>query len=136
MPGKAAFFSCSICHATFSDVDGSPVPKKDHTGKVMEAPCPLGCGKNARRFEGKFGAFWKCECSPDVTFRDVAGAPAVKAARIEAPCPANGCRGKAVRFVSGRDGLPFWKCSVCAGFFDDIDGTPILRVKKERRRGK
>jgi DNA topoisomerase-3 len=27
-PGKPAFFSCPLCHATFNDVGGSPVPKK------------------------------------------------------------------------------------------------------------
>jgi DNA topoisomerase-3 len=139
MPGKPAFFSCPLCHATFSDVNGVPVPKKKHTGDMVEAPCPRGCGRNARRFEGKYGAFWKCDCSPDVTFRDIDGVPAVKEPRDEAlckPCPANGCKGKAVRFGRKSDGRPFWKCSVCGGFFEDIDGAPILRKKKEQRRGK
>jgi DNA topoisomerase-3 len=27
-PGKSAFFSCPLCHATFNDAGGSPVPKK------------------------------------------------------------------------------------------------------------
>jgi DNA topoisomerase-3 len=29
----------------------------------------MSCGRNARRFEGIYGYFWKCACSPDITFK-------------------------------------------------------------------
>ena len=135
-PGKKAFFSCPVCHSTFNDVNGTPVPKKersDSPGKVIEAPCPTNCGRNARRYEGRYGSFWKCACSPDVTFKDAGGAPAVREVQVEAPCPAKGCKGKAARLVSQKDGRPFWKCGVCGNFFDDLDGRPALRKGKSKR---
>jgi DNA topoisomerase-3 len=99
--------------------------------EVVESPCPLGCGKGARRYEGKFGFFWKCACSPDVTFRDVDGAPAAREARAEANCPARGCGGRAVRYTNKNDGRPFWKCRKCGGFFDGADGRPKTREAKK-----
>jgi hypothetical protein len=82
--------------------------KKALGGEIVEAPCPLNCGRKARRFSGKYGAFWKCDCSPDVTFDDVCGAPVIREARIKADCAINGCGGVALRFVSKKDGRPFW----------------------------
>jgi hypothetical protein len=126
--GKSAFFSCSLCHATFNDVGGSPVQRKKLSGEVVEAPCPLGCGGSARRFEGRYGYFWKCPCSPEVFFKDSNGGPAVPERRMETICPVPGCRGKAVRF-SRKDGRNFWKCAKCGNFFDDIDGVPMAAEK-------
>jgi DNA topoisomerase-3 len=102
------------------------------SGEVIESPCPL-CGKNARRYEGKYGAFWKCACSPDITFKDVDGVPVVKEARTEAACPAKGCKGKAVRLVSKKDNRVFWKCDKCGNFFDDTDDKPAIRERKEKK---
>jgi DNA topoisomerase-3 len=99
--------------------------------EIVESPCPLGCGKQARRYEGKFGYFWKCSCSPDVVFRDVDSIPVVKETQAEATCPAKGCKGKALRFASKKDGRPFWKCRKCGGFFDDGDGRPKAREGKK-----
>jgi DNA topoisomerase-3 len=104
--------------------------KKETARVIIEAPCPLDCGNNARRFEGKFGLFWKCECSPDITFKDVNGSPVVREARIEVACPAQGCKGSAVRFTSKKDGRPFWKCAKCGQFFDDVDGKPAVCGKR------
>jgi DNA topoisomerase-3 len=106
--------------------------RKECGGEVVETPCPLGCGKNARRYVGKYGPFWKCACSPDVTFRDVEGVPAVREALVEAPCPAKGCKGRAVRLVSKKDSRPFWKCAKCGNFFDDTDGKPAMREKRNK----
>jgi DNA topoisomerase-3 len=131
-PGKNTFFSCPVCHSTFNDVDGVPAPKKEGTGEVVEAPCPMGCGRNARCFSGKYGFFWNCACSPDVTFKDADGVPAVREARTEAPCPAKGCKGKAARLVSKKDGRLFWKCGTCGNFFDDADGKPVVRKEKTK----
>jgi DNA topoisomerase-3 len=134
--GKNAFFSCPVCHLTFNAASGTPVAKKerpDGSGEVIEAPCPMSCGGNARRYEGRYGPFWKCACSPDVTFKDSGGVPAVREARVEAPCPAKGCKGKAVRFAGKKDGRPFWKCGMCDNFFDDFDGKPALRRGKSKR---
>jgi DNA topoisomerase-3 len=99
-------------------------------GEAVEAPCPLGCGKQARRYEGKFGPFWKCSCSPDATFKDVDGVPVVKEARAGAECPVKGCKGKALYFVSKKDNRPFWKCPKCGNYFDDDGGTPAVREAK------
>jgi hypothetical protein len=107
--------------------------KKEPGGEIIEAPCPLGCGANARRFSGKYGFYWKCLCSPDVIFKDADGAPAVKKARVETPCPTKGCFGKAVRLSSKKDGWPFWKCQKCGKFFDDAEGKPAMREKKEKK---
>ncbi|MDR1508367.1 MAG: hypothetical protein LBS53_01865 [Synergistaceae bacterium] len=101
------------------------------SAEVLESPCPLGCGHQARRYEGKFGFFWKCDCSPGVTSGDLDGTPVLREKPIEADCPAKGCKGRAVRFVSKRDGRPFWKCRKCGGFFDDADGRPKTREAKK-----
>jgi uncharacterized C2H2 Zn-finger protein len=127
-PGKSPFFSCPLCHATFNDVDGSPVQKKKTSGEAVEAPCPLGCGGKARRSEGRYGYFWKCRCSPEIFFKDSNGAPAVPERRMETSCPVPGCKGKAIRFTR-RDGGRFWKCAKCGNFFDDIDGVPMATEK-------
>jgi DNA topoisomerase-3 len=134
--GKKSFFSCSVCHSAFNDVNGIPAPKKersDDSGEIIEAPCPLACGKNALRYEGKYGPFWKCACSPDVTFKDVAGAPVLREARVEVPCPATGCKGKAIRLMGKKNGRLFWKCGACGNFFDDRDGKPALRKGKSKK---
>jgi hypothetical protein len=107
--------------------------RKEPDGEIVESPCPLNCGRNARRYKGKFGFFWKCACSPDSTFRDVDGVPAIKEARVETPCPAKGCSGKAVRLSSKKDGRPFWKCPKCGKFFDDADGKPVVREKSGKK---
>ncbi|MDR1648898.1 MAG: hypothetical protein LBR71_01440 [Synergistaceae bacterium] len=121
-----------------SDIPGLE-RRKEPDGEIVETPCPLNCGANARRFAGKYGFFWKCRCSPDVVFKDVDGVPVIKEARIEAQCPVKadktgkGCSGKAVRFVSKKDGRLFWKCDKCGAFFDDIDGKPAIREKKGKK---
>jgi hypothetical protein len=130
---KTPFFSCFVCHATFNEVDGEPVPKKEKLPALAEAPCPMKCGGKAQKYEGKYGYFWKCSCSPGVIFRDADGAPAAKEARIDTACPVNGCKGRAVRFERKSYCRPFWKCAVCGNFFDDADGVPILREKKAKR---
>jgi transposase-like protein len=134
-PGKSAFFSCPVCHTTFNDMNGAPAPKKESSGEIIETPCPLACGRNARRFEGRYGPFWKCVCSPDVTFKDVDGVLSVREARAETSCPAKGCKGKVARLVSKKDGRPFWKCGTCGNFFDDLDGKPTMRAEKSKRQG-
>jgi DNA topoisomerase-3 len=112
-----------------SDIPGLE-RRKEFDGEIVESPCPLDCGANARRFSGKYGFYWKCICSPDVVFKDVDGVPVVKESRVEAPCPAKGCSGKAVRLVSKKDGRAFWKCPKCGKFFDDAEGKPVIREKK------
>jgi DNA topoisomerase-3 len=107
--------------------------RKKPDGEIIEAPCPAGCGSNARRFSGKYGFFWKCSCSPGVTFKDADGVPAVREARVEIPCPAGGCKGKAIRFVSKKDGRLFWKCGACGNFFGDLDGKLALRREKSKK---
>jgi DNA topoisomerase-3 len=131
LKGKSPFFSCPLCHKTFNDVGGSPVPKSEKTGEIITAPCPLGCGGSARRFEGKYGVFWKCGCSPETTFNDTNGAPTVREAKIEAKWPVTGCKGTAMRLLSKKIGVPFWLCHVCGNFFDDLDGVPVPRKARE-----
>jgi DNA topoisomerase-3 len=131
---KTPFFACPVCHATFSDSGGEPVPKKEKLPELAEHPCPMNCGGMAKKYQGKYGYFWKCSCSPGVIFGDADGVPAVREIRADAPCPVKGCKGKAVRFERKSDNRPFWKCPVCGNFFDDIDGVPALREKKEKRR--
>lgn len=125
------FWACPICKATFSQgPGGNPLPKKASSGEsIIEADCPLGCGRKARQFNGPYGPFWKCFCSPKTTFRDVEGHPEAREERPKAPCPVRGCKGKASK-MQGRNG-PFWKCSVCQNFFDDKDGKPALRKRGE-----
>ena len=124
------FLACPVCKATFSQgSDGNPVPKKAPSGEVVEADCPLGCGRKARQFNGPYGKFWKCFCSQETTFKDVDGRPVVREDRPKAPCPVRGCKGKAEK-LQGKNG-PFWKCLTCRNFFDDVDGKPVIR-KKER----
>jgi DNA topoisomerase-3 len=68
------FYACPVCKHVFREHDGEPVAGRP-LGEVTETDCPLSCGKKARRFEGKYGPFWKCGCSPGVFFRDVNGKP-------------------------------------------------------------
>jgi DNA topoisomerase-3 len=132
-PEKSPFFSCPVCHATFNDINGLPSPKKELTGEIVEATCPLGCGRNARKFSGRYGPYWKCLCSPDVTFKDVDGQPVVKEQHTEAHCPVKGCKGKAVRLTSKKDGRLFWTCDKCGNFFDDKDGKPEIRDARAQK---
>lgn len=130
--GKANFFACPVCRATFNDVDGKPVQKKESGGEAISAPCPLGCGNEARQFSGKYGLFWKCICSPDSTFKDVSGKPALKTPQTKVDCPVAGCKGQAVQLRAKQDHRLFWLCHACGNFFDDIDGLPVVRVEKAR----
>ena len=109
--------------------------RKMPAGEIIEALCPLNCGKKARRFNGKYGPFWKCGCSPNVAFKDVGGTPAVRETRTESNCPVKACKGVAVRLVSKKNGLPFWKCGKCGNFFNDANGKPEIREKKTKKEG-
>jgi DNA topoisomerase-3 len=127
------FFFCPTCKHVFRERDGEPAPASPRS-ETVEADCPLGCGKKARRFDGKYGPFWKCFCSPNVKFRDVDGKPAVpeERAQLAMKCPVKRCKGTAVRYVAKADGRPFWKCETCKNFFDDADGTPVIREKSTK----
>ena len=122
------FFACPACKSTFSDSKGEPVARKEAFGEVVETDCPLGCGQKARQFKGQYGLFWKCFCSPDVTFKDEDGKPVVKEPRPKAKCPVKGCKGTAEQ-IPKKDGGLFWKCKTCQNFFDDASGKPQLREK-------
>lgn len=63
-----------------------------------------------------------------MTFKDVDGKPVVREERPKVPCPVRGCKGKAEKF-NGKNG-PFWKCSTCRNFLDDVDGRPEIQKKK------
>jgi DNA topoisomerase-3 len=130
------FFFCPSCKHVFRERDGEPVQRKaPEEGEVIEADCPLGCGKKARRFEGKYGPFWKCFCSPNVRFKDVDSKPVVPEERpslISAKCPVTKCKGTAVRYNAKADGRLFWKCETCQNFFDDADGKPVIRERVEK----
>ena len=130
---KQGFFACPVCRATFNDVDGQPVRKRQSSGEAVEAACPLGCGGNARRFSGKYGHFWKCSCSPDTTFKDVDGKPVVKEAQVKAACPVEGCKGEALQLRGKNNGRLFWLCSTCGNFFDEVEGHPVIRKSKGRK---
>lgn len=126
----APFFVCQKCKSIFNSVAGEPVMKKESSGEVVEAECPLGCGKKARRFSGTYGFFWKCFCSP-TPFKDVDGQPIVREEREKASCPIKGCKGKAERILKKDNKTFFWKCPTCKNFFDDVDGQPKLQEKKK-----
>jgi transposase-like protein len=128
--GKRPFFSCPLCRKTFNDTSGEPVPRKEYTEPVIEAACPMRCGRQARRYKSEYGYYWRCDCSPDETFRDVDGQPASPVERARASCPVMGCKGTAVRFQARVGDRLFWKCSKCGNFFDDSDGVPVIREKK------
>jgi DNA topoisomerase-3 len=69
------FYACPVCKHVFRERDGEPIVGRPV--EIVEADCPLNCGKKARRFEGKYGPFWKCGCSPDVFFKEIDGKPGV-----------------------------------------------------------
>jgi transposase-like protein len=125
-----AFFACSACNTTFRDVNGEPAEKKkvDPSEKI-EADCPLGCGKQARRYEGPYGAYWRCSCVPKLVFKDVNGKPVVKEERPQEKCPVKGCKGTAQQFTTKDGGRLFWKCGTCQNMFNDVDGKPAIREK-------
>jgi DNA topoisomerase-3 len=131
---NGVFLACPICGNTFNvSPDGEPIAKKTAPdGEAVEADCPLGCGKKARRFKGMYGYFWKCRCSPNEIFADRDGKPAVKEKRPQFPCPVKGCKGTAVQLAAKTGGRLFWKCEKCRNFFDDKDGKPVIRKKQEK----
>ncbi|MDR2179833.1 MAG: DNA topoisomerase 3 [Synergistaceae bacterium] len=126
------FFFCPACKHVYREREGEPAPTSAGS-EVIEADCPLGCGKKARRFDGKYGHFWKCFCSPNVKFKDVDGKPAVpeeRAPSVSAKCPVKRCKGTAVQYRAKADGRLFWKCETCKNFFDDADGKPVVRESR------
>jgi DNA topoisomerase-3 len=130
--GKAPFFACPVCRSAFKDQNGEPVEKRQSNGAMekVEADCPRGCGKKARRLEGPYGFFWKCECSPETAFRDADGKPVIREERPKAKCPAKGCKGMAGQYKAKNGGRLFWKCETCGGYFDDAEGKPVIRERK------
>ena len=130
---KGKFFVCSNCKAIFSDRNGEPVAgtvKPEGEAEVIEADCPLGCGKSARQFTGQYGKYWRCFCSPDKTFKDDDGKPTVRQERKHAKCPVKGCKGKAEQ-IPKKDGGRFWKCNAYGNTFsNDENDMPILRKKE------
>jgi DNA topoisomerase-3 len=131
---KNSFFACPVCGRTFKDQDGEPVEKRQKGGELtesVEADCPLRCGRKARRLCGAYGFFWKCDCSPGVTFKDADGRPAVREERLKAKCPVKGCGGTAEQYKVRSDGRLFWKCGTCGSAFDDAEGKPVSREKGE-----
>jgi DNA topoisomerase-3 len=132
------FFSCDICGKTFSEKDGEPIINEKKVESFNEAPCPKGCGKNARQYEGKYGKYWRCICSPEETFKDIDGKPTVQEKKkIEKiKCPVPRCKGDAVKLHKKSDGTPFWKCDTCQNFFNDIDGKPVMKQEKKSSNAK
>jgi hypothetical protein len=86
--------------------------------------------------KGQYGFFWKCDCSPDLTFKDVDGKPVVREERPKAKCPVKKCKGTAEQYKAKSDGRLFWKCGTCGNLFDDADGKPVVREKKGKGKNK
>ena len=80
--------------------------------------------------KGQYGFFWKCDCSPETTFKDTDGKPEIREARLKAKCPVKGCKGAVERHKAKSDGRLFWKCGACGSYFDDAEGKPVVREKK------
>jgi len=136
---KSSFFACSVCGNTFKDRGGEPEKRRQANGEAsgkserVEADCPRGCGRKARRLEGPYGFFWKCACSPELTFKDVEGGPVMKEERPKVKCPVKECGGMAEQYRT-RDGERlFWKCGICRNAFDDADGKPVIREKTGKK---
>ena len=129
---KNKFFICSTCSTIYSDRNGEPVAKtqKAADGEIVEADCPLNCGKKARQFDGQYGKYWRCFCSPGTTFKDAGGKPVVREERPKSKCPVRGCKGQAEQ-IPKKDGGKFWKCGTCGNTFNDENGKPVLKKKKE-----
>jgi transposase-like protein len=133
--GKKPFFACPVCKNTFNDRDGEPIERRQaneqgEKAEKIEADCPLSCGKKARRLQGPYGFFWKCDCLPEKTFRDVDGKPMVKEERPQQKCPVKNCKGTAQQFKT-KDGTRFfWRCATCQNMFNDVDGKPVIRKKE------
>ncbi|MDR1620897.1 MAG: hypothetical protein LBS00_00825, partial [Synergistaceae bacterium] len=131
--GKNPFFACPVCKRTFRDQDGEPLERLRTDGEkseIVEADCPRGCGGKARRLNGPYGFFWKCDCSPELVFRDVDGKPMMREERPKAKCPVKGCKGMAEQHKAKSDGRLFWRCGACGNYFDDAEGKPVVREKK------
>jgi DNA topoisomerase-3 len=131
--GKNPFFACPVCGHTFNDRDGEPLERQQgEQSERIEADCPRGCGKKARRLKGPYGFFWKCDCSPEATFKDVDGKPVIREERPKAKCPVKSCKGMAEQYKTKSDGRLFWKCGTCGNAFDDAEGKPVVREKKRK----
>ena len=129
---KDSFFACSVCGSTFTDRCGEPIERRQRNGETVEkieADCPLGCGKKARRWEGPYGFFWKCNCSPSLFFKDLDGKPVVREERPKDKCPVKGCKGTAEQFKTKDGARLFWKCGTCRNIFNDVQEKPVIREK-------
>jgi DNA topoisomerase-3 len=89
-----------------------------------------GCGgflRLVRRKDGS-GSFFSCpECKSTYSVGED-GAPVPKLPPVEEGCPA--CDGKAQR-KSGPYGV-YWACPKCGNKFNDVDGRPVVKEKKEK----
>jgi DNA topoisomerase-3 len=131
--GKESFFACPACGHTFKNRDEEPIERRQtadgEKAEKVEADCPLGCGKKARRLEGAYGFFWKCACSPESAFKDVDDRPAVKEERPKTQCPVKSCKGTAEQYRTQDGSRLFWKCETCRNTFNDAGGKPVIGEK-------
>ena len=132
---KDSFFVCSTCGSTFKDRGGEPTERRKPDGEKaekVEADCPLGCGGKARRWEGPYGFFWKCNCAPNLFFKDVGGKPVVREERQKEKCPVKGCKGTAEQYGTKDGSRLFWKCGVCRNTFNNVEGKPVIKEKTKK----
>ena len=131
---KNRFFVCPVCNTIYNDRNGEPLKRIKTEGEIIEADCPLGCGRKARQFSGQYGKFWRCFCSETI-FKDVDGHPVVnvKIERPKAKCPFKGCKGKAEQ-IPRKDGGKFWKCNICGNTFSDDNDKPVVKSQKKEHK--
>jgi DNA topoisomerase-3 len=76
------------------------------------------------------GVFFSCsECKATYN-ADSNGNPVPKSPLIEGNCPTPGCGGKAQQ-KNGPYGI-YWTCPKCGNKFNDVDGKPVTKEKKDK----
>jgi DNA topoisomerase-3 len=108
---------------------GGRVPKAGETDKKC---LKEGCGGLLRSIPRKdgSGSFFSCpECKATYSVGPD-GNPLRNLPPVEADCPTQDCGGKAQR-RNGRYGH-YWTCSKCGNTFDDEDGKPTVKEKKDK----
>jgi DNA topoisomerase-3 len=107
---------------------GNPSRSENTDKKCLKEGCG-GFLKLLRRKDGS-GSFFSCPECKSAYNADPDGNPIPKSPLVEEDCPTPGCGGKAQK-KNGQYGV-YWACAKCGNKFNDADGKPVVKEKKEK----
>jgi DNA topoisomerase-3 len=108
---------------------GSKTSRSEETEKECLKEGCEGFLRLLHRKDGS-GSFFSCpKCKATYNVGED-GNPVPKTPVVEEDCPTPGCGGKAQR-KNGQYGV-YWTCPKCGNKFNDIDGKPVVKEKKDK----